>query len=92
MKLYANVGPDGLIVFETHPDPTLGRLPVASVPLKDAKKLKDIISVNARHGRTDFLLYVPGVPEAKNQREGMKHLMRFRKLIEMRLNGETGWP
>lgn len=40
MKLYANVGPDGLIVFETHPDPTLGRLPVASVPLKDEKSLK----------------------------------------------------
>jgi len=92
MNLYANVGADGLIVFETHPDPTLGRLPVASAPLNEAKKLKDIISVNARHGRADFMLYVPGVAEAKNQKEGMDHLLRFRKLIQMRMNGETGWP
>lgn len=45
--IYANVGPDGVIVFEPHADPTLGRLPVGHATNRDAKRFKEIVSVIA---------------------------------------------
>lgn len=90
--LYANVGPDGVIVYEPHADPALARLPVADVPNHEAEKLKKIISVNARHSKCGTFLLVPGVPEAETQEEAITALFRFRRLIEMRMNGESGWP
>ena len=90
--IYANVGPDGVIVFEPHADPTLGRLPVGHATNRDAKKFKDIVSVNARHDYDGVTLLVPGIPEAKNQDVALDALLRFRRLIEMRMAGETGWP
>lgn len=90
--IYANVGPDGVIVFEPHADPTLDRLPVGHATNRDAKKFKDIVSVNARHAYDGVTLLVPGVPEASDQNKGLDALLRFRRLIEMRMAGETGWP
>lgn len=90
--IYANVGPDGVIVFEPRADPVLARLPVGYAPDSDARRFKDIISVNARHAKDGSFLLVPGMPEARNQREAMDALLRFRRLIEMRMAGETGFP
>lgn len=90
--IYANVGPDGVIVFEPHADPALWRLPVGHASNKDAKRFKDIVSVNARHAYDGVTLLVPGVPEAADQDEALDKLLWFRRLIEMRMNGERGWP
>lgn len=90
--LYANVGPDGVIVFEPHADPTLGRLPIGHASNRDAKKLRSIVSVNARHAYDGVTLLVPRMPEASDQNEALAALQWFRRLIEMRMNGETGWP
>jgi hypothetical protein len=92
MAIFANVGPDGVIVFEPHADPTLGRLPVGRAPASQAKKFKEIVSVNARHAYDGVTLLVPGIPEAPNQNVAMDALLYFRRLIEMRMNGEKGWP
>lgn len=90
--IYANVGPDGVIVFEPHADPSLGRLPVGHATNKDAKRFKDIISVNARHAYDGVTLLVPRMPEARDQNEALDALLYFRRLIEMRMAGENGWP
>lgn len=90
--IYANVGPDGVIVFEPHADPSLGRLPVGHATNKDAKRFKKIISVNARHAYDGVTLLVPRMPEARNQNEALDALLYFRRLIEMRMAGESGWP
>lgn len=90
--IYANVGRDGIIVFEPHADPTLGRLPVGHATNKDAKRFKDVVSVNARHAYDGVTLLVPGVPEARDDDEALDALQYFRRLIEMRMAGEKGWP
>lgn len=90
--IYANVGPDGVIVFEPHADLGLARLPVGHANNRDAKKFKDIVSVNARHAYDGVTLLVPGMPEAADQNEALDKLLWFRRLIEMRMNGERGWP
>lgn len=90
--IYANVGPDGVIIFEPHADPTLGRLPVGHATNRDAKKFKEIVSVNARHAYDGVALLVPRIPEARNQSVKMDALLYFRRIVEMRMNGEKGWP
>lgn len=90
--IYANVGRDGVIVFEPHADPSLGRLPVGHASNKDAKRFKEIVSVNARHGYDGVTLLVPRVPEAETEDQALDALQYFRRLIEMRMNGEGGWP
>lgn len=90
--IYANVGRDGVIVFEPHADPSLGRLPVGHATNRDAKRFRDVVSVNARRGYDGVTLLVPGIPEARNNGEALNALLRFRRLIEMRMNGEKGWP
>ena len=90
--IYANVGPDGVIVFEPHADPLLNRLPVGHATDKDAKRFKEVVSVNARHAYDGVTLLVPGIPEARDQNEALDKLLWFRRLIEMRMNGERGWP
>lgn len=90
--IYANVGRDGVIVFEPHSDPTLGRLPVGSASAKDAKRFKEIVSVNARHSHDGVTLLVPRMPEARSKRQKLDALVWFRRLIEMRMAGEKGWP
>lgn len=90
--IYANVGRDGVIVFEPNADPSLGRLPVGHATSKDAKRFEKIVRVNARHGYDGVTLLVPGVPEADGDDDAMDALLRFRRLIEMRMNGEKGWP
>lgn len=90
--IYANVGRDGVIVFEPHADPSLARLPVGHATNKDAKRFKDVVSVNARHAYDGVTLLVPGIPEACNDEKAMDALLYFRRLIEMRMAGENGWP
>jgi hypothetical protein len=90
--IYANVGPDGVIVFEPRADKYLARIPVGHASNKDAKRFKDIISVNARHAYDGVTLLVPRMPEAPNQKVAMDALLWFRALIEMRMNDERGWP
>lgn len=90
--IYANVGRDGVIVFEPHADPSLGRLPVGHASSKDAKRFKEIVSVNARHAYDGVTLLVPRVPEARSSDEALAALQYFRRVIEMRMNGESGWP
>lgn len=90
--IYANVGTDGVIVFEPHADPTLGRLPVGHAANRNARKFKGIVSVNARHAYDGVTLLVPRIPEARDQNVKMDALLYFRRLIEMRMNDEKGWP
>lgn len=90
--IYANVGRDGVIVFEPHADPTLGRLPVGHATNKDAVRFKKIVSVNARHSRDNTTLLVLRVPEANTEDEALAALKWFRELIEMRMDGKNGWP
>ncbi|EAO1206261.1 host nuclease inhibitor protein [Salmonella enterica] len=67
----------GLIEFGTVcPD---GALPVM---VGREKLVRDSIDVLARHSRTNNDLYVPGVPEAANQDEGMNALLRFVKELQ----------
>lgn len=90
--IYANVGPDGVIVFEPHADIALARLPIGNASNKDAKRFKQIVSVNARHAYDGETLLVPRMPEAENQSDALDALLWFRRLIEMRMAGEKGWP
>lgn len=90
--IYANVGRDGVIVFEPHADPSLGRLPIGHATNKDTKRFKDIVSVNARHAYDGVTLLVPGVPEARSDNEALDNLLYFRRVIEMRMAGKAGWP
>lgn len=90
--IYANVGPDGVIVFEPSADPTLGRLPVGSASNKDAKRFKEIVSANARHAYDGVTLLVPRMPEARSQAEALDALQYFRRVVEMRMNSKKGWP
>ena len=90
--IFANVGRDGVIVFEPHADPMLWRLPVGSASAKDAKRFKEIVSVNARRAYDGVTLFVPRFPEARTDDEALDALLYFRRLIEMRMAGENGWP
>lgn len=79
----------GLIEFgNTLPD---GALPIAvATDEQQAERMKAAIEVLARHGKgaSKGKLLVPGIPEAANQREGMKALQRFNKLILADMNGQ----
>lgn len=79
----------GLIEFgNTLPD---GALPIAvAIGEEQAKKMKESIEILARHGKgvSHGKLLVPGIPEAANQREGMKALQRFNKLILADMNDQ----
>lgn len=90
--IYANVGRDGVIVFEPHADPTLERLPVGHASNKDAKRFKAIVEVNARHAYDGVTLLVPRVPEAVSNEQAMDALLYFRRVIEMRMADQRGWP
>lgn len=67
-----------------------GTLPIASS--RSAKKLREIVSVNARHGYDGETLLVSGIPEARNDDEAFDAYRHFKELIEMRLAGKRGWP
>ena len=83
MALYANVGPDGVIVFEPSADPALNRLPACHGD--DARKVRRVVSALARHAYDGVTLLVPGMPEARNQADAMTALIRFRDLCAKRM-------
>ena len=83
--IFANVGRDGVIVFEPHPDQLMNRLPVGSASAADARRFREVVSALARHAYDGVTLLVPGVPEAKTQAEGIDALIRFRERISQRM-------
>lgn len=80
--IFANVGPDGVIVFEPYADQTLARLPAGSAADVDAERFKRTVGAMARHAYDGHTLLVPGVPEARNQMEGVEALIAFRERLE----------
>ena len=83
--IFVNVGRDGVIVFEHLPGLDLGRLTVASAPASKAKRLREVVTANARHAYDGVTLLVPGIPEAKSENEAVDAAIRFRALIEERM-------
>lgn len=71
----------------TFPD---GTLPLAKS--RSAKKLREIVEVNARHAYDGKALLVPGIPEADTDDAARAAWRYFRDLIGMRLEGRSGWP
>ena len=71
-KIVAFAWASGLIGFASEcPD---GALPIMT---GDEATVRDAVDVLARHSRTNTDLFVPGVPEAQSQSEGMRALCRF---------------
>lgn len=83
--IFANVGTDGVIVFEPQADPGMRRLTVGSASARDACRFREVVSTLARHAYDGVWLLVPGVPEAKTPDEGIDALIRFRALLEDRM-------
>jgi hypothetical protein len=55
------------------------------------RRLRDIVSVNARHAYEGRTLLVPGVPEAPDDVEALAAAKRFAALVQLRLAGKSGW-
>lgn len=85
MMIYANVGPDGVIVFEPYAADGLYRLPAGIAADADAERFKEKVSALARHSRDGHTLLVPGIPEASNQLEAVDALILFREGLEARM-------
>lgn len=80
--LYANVGPDGIIVFEKHPDPALGRLPVLHGP---AWAVQKTIRRWASLHHDGVTYYLPSVSRASGQVEAVDALAWWRKFLSDRM-------
>ena len=81
-ELYANVGADGIVVFEKGPDPTLSRLPVLIGP---ADKVKRIIRQWAKLHQDNETYYFSNVATASNQIEGAMLLGGWLVFLQKRL-------
>lgn len=76
-KIIAYAWASGLIEFgKTLPD---GALPVL---VGNERMVKEAVDIQARHSRTTDELFVPGVPEAADQDEAMKALVRFTGILK----------
>ncbi|HFS8942382.1 TPA: host nuclease inhibitor protein [Enterobacter roggenkampii] len=75
-KIRAYAWASGLIEFGQ-------KLPEGALPIitGEAKQVRELIDIWARHSRTSDQLLVPGVPEAANQQEGCDALIKFCDLI-----------
>ncbi|GBQ96736.1 hypothetical protein AA23498_2720 [Acetobacter nitrogenifigens DSM 23921 = NBRC 105050] len=67
-----------------------GTLPIGRS--RSEKKLREIVEVNARRAYDGKTLLVPGIPEADTEEAALAAWRRFRDLVEMRLDGRSGWP
>lgn len=86
-KIYAVCDRRGVIEFADHVDE--GLLPIGrGYP----RKLREIVEVNARRAYQRGVLLVPGIPEAVDDNAALDAWERFRRLVEMRLAGQRGWP
>lgn len=74
--LYANVGPDGIIVFEKAADPSLGRLPVL---IGEAKKVVAVVKRWASLHPDGETYYLPDV-----QRQAYSYGEKVDRLLEWR--------
>lgn len=67
-------------------------LPEGAIALAvgEEKTVRDVVSVNARLSRVDNrTLFVPGVPEAAGQREGITAMAHF--IQRLALSNQTGF-
>ncbi|GBR36675.1 hypothetical protein [Gluconobacter kondonii] len=70
-------------------------LPEGTRPLgkaRSARKLREIVTVNARHHYDGTTLLVPGAPEADTEDDAIAAYCYFRDVVSMRLAGQSGWP
>lgn len=76
-KVFAYAWASGLIEFgKAYPD---GALPIYS---GEESRLREAVTIHARHARTSESLLVPGIPEATNQREALEVLIDFSDRIK----------
>jgi len=87
MLMYAYAWRSGRIEFGR-------RVPKGALEIgySNGRKFRNIIEVNARSGRGNDWLLVPGIPEAESDVEALAALKRFAELVRWRLEGKTGWP
>lgn len=76
---------NGVIVFRRRMPP--GTLPITHMR---SRRLRQVVDVLARHGRPEFgqsrkLMLLPGVPEARTEREALNALLSFKREVEIRL-------
>ncbi|GBR20499.1 hypothetical protein AA105894_2572 [Asaia spathodeae NBRC 105894] len=70
-------------------------VPEGALPLgkaRSAKRLREIITVTARHAYDGKTLLVPGLPEAKTEDAAVAAYRYFRDVVSMRVAGQSGWP
>ena len=70
-------------------------IPEGTLPLgkaRSARKLREIVTVNARHAYDGATLLVPGVPEAETEDAALAAYRNFRDVVSIRLAGQSGWP
>lgn len=63
------------------------RLPKNAIRLAEAHgvRLKNAVSICARHSRDGLSLLVPGIPEAENDAQALDAVQRFRDQLARRL-------
>ncbi|ECQ3654987.1 host nuclease inhibitor protein [Salmonella enterica subsp. enterica serovar Thompson] len=80
-KIVAYAWASGLIEFgQACPG---GALPIL---IGEENSVRERVDVLARHSRTSDDIFVPGIPEAASQDEGMNALTRFVKELNKREN------
>lgn len=70
-------------------------VPEGALPLgkaRGARKLREIVTVAARHAYDGKTLLVPGIPEADTDDAAAAAYRYFRDVVSMRLAGQSGWP
>ena len=70
-------------------------LPEGVLPLgqsRDHEKLRKIVDINASHSKIDNSPFVPRLHADMNEDDALEVWKYFRRVIEMRLNDEKGWP
>lgn len=83
-KFYCLVHTTGAIEFATfipHDDPKY----IEIVECEDFAKLFEAVSAHAVHSRTSDALFVPGIPEARSDREKVGALLIFRDRVDAAL-------
>lgn len=78
-------------VIEFRPEPPDDALPITHMR---SRRLFKVVDVLARHGRPEFgqsrsLMLLPGVPEARNNAEAERAVVRFKREVERRLKPHT---
>lgn len=70
-------------------------VPDGALPLgksRNAKKLREVVEVNARRAYDGITLLVPGIPEADGDEAAHDARRYFCEIVELRLANKSGWP